>query len=70
MKNELKKAARNGFTTIMLLAVSSAVWATNSNGIKSDPSLSSLTGMEISGLVTLVLFLIVALSSKTSGKSR
>ena len=50
----------------MMLIVSFTTFAAGSNGgdLKTSSNLSSLTGIEIAGLVALVIFLIIVLSAR------
>ena len=63
MKSLFKKLA-----TLILLTISFAALATGSNGDTAVPSLSSQSGLEISGLVAFIIFIIIVLASGPSKK--
>jgi DMSO/TMAO reductase YedYZ heme-binding membrane subunit len=68
MKNVLKKLGQKASATLMLLTISFAALATGSNGDTTIPSLSSQSGIEISGLVTFIILAIIVLASGPSKK--
>jgi hypothetical protein len=68
MKNILKKLGQKTSATLMLLAISFAALATGGNGDATVPSLSSQSGIEISGLVAFIIFIIIVLASGPSKK--
>jgi hypothetical protein len=68
MKNLFKSLWQKIISTLIILPVSLAAFASGSVGDKTTTSLSSLTGFEITVSVATVLFLFIVLGSKTSRK--